>query len=45
MLVALFNNLPEMILGASWTGLVFWAGRRFERWRVARRERRAQVSL
>jgi len=30
-LVALFNNLPELILGAAWTGLVFWAGRRWER--------------
>jgi hypothetical protein len=29
--VALFNNLPELILGAAWTGLTFWAGRRVER--------------
>lgn len=31
MLIALFNNLPEIVLGAAWTGLVFWFGRRWER--------------
>lgn len=31
MLVALFNNLPELILSAAWTGLVFWQGMRFAR--------------
>lgn len=30
-LVAIFNNLPELLMGAAWTGLVFWAGRRWER--------------
>ena len=31
MLIALFNNLPEIVLGAAWTGLVFWWGRLAER--------------
>lgn len=30
-LIALFNNLPEIALGLAWSGLIFWAGRRFER--------------
>ena len=34
MWIAVINNLPEMILGACWTGVVFVAGRRFERWRA-----------
>jgi len=37
MWIAVFNNLPEMILGASWSGLVFWAGMRVGRWRAGRR--------
>ncbi len=31
MMIAIFNNLPEMILGLTWSGVVFWVGRRFER--------------
>jgi TRAP-type uncharacterized transport system substrate-binding protein len=33
-LVAVMNNLPEMILGLCWSIVIFWAGRRFERWRA-----------
>jgi hypothetical protein len=33
MWVAVFNNLPEMILGACWTYTMVWVGMRFERWR------------
>jgi hypothetical protein len=32
MMIALFNNLPELIGLTAWTGLTFWTGRRFERW-------------
>lgn len=35
MLIAVFNNLPELILGACWTGVVFWAGRRFQTWKTS----------
>lgn len=35
MWIAVVNNLPEMILGAAWTGLVFWTGVRVGRWRRA----------
>jgi hypothetical protein len=31
MWVAVLNNLPELVLGTAWTGLVFWIGRRWER--------------
>lgn len=31
MLIALFNNLPELVMGAAWTGLVFWWGRVVQR--------------
>lgn len=34
MMVAVLNNLPELILGACWTAVIFAAGRRFERWRA-----------
>lgn len=36
MWVAVFNNLPEMLLGLCWSGVIFLAGRRFERWRAGR---------
>lgn len=36
MWIAVINNLPEMILGGAWTGLVFWTGSRFGRWRARR---------
>jgi hypothetical protein len=36
MWIAVINNLPEMILGGAWTGLVFWTGVRFGRWRPRR---------
>lgn len=29
MLYAVFSNLPELLMGAAWTGLVFWQGTRF----------------
>ena len=36
MWIAIVNNIPELALGITWTGLVFaaglWAGRRIERW-------------
>lgn len=35
MWIAVFNNLPELALGCAWTGLAFWCGRRFERWRAS----------
>ena len=28
-----FSNLPELILGATWSGLVFFVGYRTGRWR------------
>lgn len=31
MMIAVLNNLPEMIMGLVYTGFVFWVGRRFER--------------
>lgn len=34
--VAIVNNLPEFVLGVCWTSVVFWTGRRFERWRTRR---------
>jgi hypothetical protein len=34
MMIALVNNLPELILGAAWTGLVFRSGIAFARWRA-----------
>lgn len=36
MWIAVFNNLPEMVLGAAWSGLVFYAGTRLGR-RLSRR--------
>lgn len=35
MLVVLFNNLPQLIGLLLWSTLVFWLGRRWERWRNA----------
>jgi hypothetical protein len=37
MMVAVLNNLPEMILGACWTYTAVWAGMRLERWRSSNR--------
>lgn len=31
MLIAVFNNLPELILGTCWSIVLVWAGRRIER--------------
>jgi hypothetical protein len=31
MMIAVLNNLTEIITGAAWTGLVFYAGIRFNR--------------
>lgn len=36
MMIAVFNNLPELILGLTWTGVVFSLGRRFQRWQSNR---------
>jgi hypothetical protein len=36
MMIAVFNNLPELILGITWSGVVFAGGRRFERWKASR---------
>lgn len=33
MMIAVFNNLPELILGLTWTVTVFHLGRRYQRWR------------
>lgn len=33
MMIAIFNNLPELILGLCWTGVVFTLGKRYGRWR------------
>jgi hypothetical protein len=35
MMIAIFNNLPELILGICWTAVVFTAGRRFQRWKAS----------
>lgn len=35
MLIVLFNNLPQLIGLLMWSALVFWLGRRWERWRNA----------
>lgn len=37
MLIAIVNNLPELFLGACWTGVTFVLGSRFGRWRERRR--------
>lgn len=33
MWVAVFSNLPELLMWGFSMGVVFYAGRRFERWR------------
>lgn len=43
MLVALFNNLPELIMGAAWTGLVFYTGMRWQRWRGSKPAKTARL--
>lgn len=37
MLIAVFNNLPEIALGVCWSSVMFWLGRRFERWKASRK--------
>ncbi len=37
MIIALFNNLPQIALDVCWTWVMIWAGMRFERWRTSRR--------
>jgi len=32
MMIAVFNNLPELAGFIASSGLAFWLGRRFERW-------------
>ncbi len=39
MWIAVVNNLPEMALGLCWTGVFFWIGRCFERWKASRTAR------
>jgi hypothetical protein len=34
MMFAIINNLPELVLGLTWTGLVFRSGMAFARWRA-----------
>lgn len=34
MMFAIINNLPELVLGIAWTGLVFRSGMTFARWRA-----------
>lgn len=36
MWIAVINNLPEMILGGAWTGLMLYAGYRVGKWRSNR---------
>lgn len=36
MMIAVFNNLPELILGLTWTIAVFSIGKRYGRWRATR---------
>lgn len=36
MMIVLFNNLPQLIGLLLWSTLVFYGGRRWERWRNAR---------
>lgn len=33
MMIALFNNIPQLALGVCWTWVCIWGGMRFERWR------------
>lgn len=35
--IAVVNNLPELILGACWTGVTFHLGTRYGRWRPRQR--------
>lgn len=35
MMIAVLHNLPELIMGLTWSSVVFWTGRRFERWRAS----------
>lgn len=35
MMIAVFNNLPELIMGVVYSGVLFWGGRRFERWKAS----------
>jgi hypothetical protein len=30
--IAILNNLPDLILGFCWSSVLFYVGRRFERW-------------
>lgn len=41
MWIAVVNNLPEMILGAAWTGLCFYAGIRLGSWLASRKTKPA----
>lgn len=41
MWIAVVNNLPEMILGAAWTGLCFYAGFRVGSWHQSRKAKPA----
>ncbi|KVK49482.1 hypothetical protein L905_19015 [Agrobacterium sp. TS43] len=34
MVIAILNNLPDLILGFCWSSVLFYAGLRFERWKA-----------
>jgi len=36
MWLAVISNIPELILGGTWTAIVFLGGMRFGRWRFRR---------
>jgi hypothetical protein len=33
MMIALFNNIPQLALGICWTWVCVWTGMRIQRWR------------
>lgn len=37
MWIAVFNNLPEIMLGLCWSYTCIWSGMRLERWRKSSR--------
>lgn len=36
MWIAVMNNLPELILGITWTAVVFFGGMKFGAWKSRR---------
>lgn len=41
MWIAVINNLPEMILGGAWTGLMLYTGFRAGKWHALRKTGKA----